>query len=78
VTRIDDLDEGKTYNSTDANWQSIQNQYVTLSGSSSLRNGHAVWILQSKNNHRARIYVEARIYSGNSVFVRSEKTIVIV
>lgn len=31
VTRIEDLDEGKTYNNTDANWSSIVNQYATLS-----------------------------------------------
>lgn len=78
VTRIEDLDEGKTYNSTDTNWSSIANTYVTLSGSSTLRDGHAVWILQSKSSHRARITVEARIFASNAVFVRSEKTIVLV
>jgi thymidylate kinase len=31
VTRIEDLDEGKTYNNTDSNWSSIVSQYVTLS-----------------------------------------------
>lgn len=78
VTRIEDLDEGKVYTNTDANWSSIVGRYVVLSGSSTLRDGHAVWILQSKSSHRARITVEARIFSANSVFVRSEKTVILV
>jgi hypothetical protein len=41
VTRIEDLDEGKTYNNTDANWSSIVNQYAT-SADRAHWDGHAV------------------------------------
>lgn len=63
VTRIDDLDEKKSYSSRDANWTEIQKSYFSVSGSSTLKDGHAVWIFSSKNNHRARITFETRIYS---------------
>lgn len=78
ITQIDDLDTKKSYYPTDKNWNDIQDDYVNISGSPTLKDGHVSWILESKNNHRARIYVESRIYSINAVFLRSEKSIVLV
>lgn len=63
VTRIDDLDDKKSYSSRDADWSEIQNRYFSVSGSSTLKDGHAVWIFTSRNDHRARITFESRIYA---------------
>lgn len=78
VTRIDDLDEKKSYSSRDADWTGIQNRYFSVSGSSELKDGHAIWIFTSRNNHRARVTFESRIYSGTNVFIRSERSTVLI
>jgi len=78
VTQIDDLDTKKSYFSTDANWNTILEQYIHISGSSVLKDGHAVWVVEAKNNHRSRVYIESRIYSSTNVYIRSEKNIILV
>lgn len=78
VTQLDDLDTKKTYLPTDANWNTTLSQYIYISGSSKLKDGHAVWVVEARNNHRSRVYIESRIYSGKNVFLRSEKNIVLV
>ncbi len=78
VTQLDDLDTKKTYFPTDTNWNTIVEQYIHVSGSSTLKDGHAVWILEARNNHRSRVYIESRIYSSKNVFLRSEKNMILV
>ena len=78
VTQLDDLDTKKTYLPTDANWTKILPQYIYVTGSSVLKDGHAVWVVEARNNHRSRVYIESRIYSSKNVFLRSEKSIVLV
>lgn len=73
VTRIDDLDEKKSYSARDKDWADIQNRYFKVSGSPTMTDGHVMWIFTSKNNHRARISFESRMYSGSDIFLRSEK-----
>ncbi len=63
ITRIDDLENKKTYSSQDANWQEIQREYFTVSGGQSLRDGHMTWVFHAQNNHRARVIFETRIFS---------------
>lgn len=78
VTRIDDLDEKKSYSSRDIDWAKIKDTYFTISGSDTMTDGHAVWIFTSLNNHRSRISFESRIYSGSNVLIRSEKSSVLI
>ncbi len=78
VTELDDLDTKKSYFPTDTNWDTILDQYIHISGSSTLKDGHAIWILEAKNNHRSRVYIESRIYSSKNIYLRSEKSIILV
>jgi len=78
VIRIDDLDDNKSYSARDTGWTEIQNRYFSVSGGNTLRDGHAVWIFSSRNNHRARVTFESRIYSGTNVLIRSEKDSVLI
>lgn len=78
ITEIDDLDTKKKYYPTDKNWNQIQDEYINISGSPTLKDGHVSWIMEGKNNHRARIYTESRIYSANKVFLSSETSILLI
>lgn len=49
-----------------------------MSGGNTLKDGHAVWIFTSKNNHRTRIAFESRIYSGSNILLRSERSSVLI
>lgn len=78
VTQIDDLDSRKSYKIGDKDWDTLRDSYVLVSGSPTLKDGHVTWTLQAKNNHRARVYIESRIYSGDKIFLRSEKSIILI
>lgn len=78
ITNIDDLETGKKYSENDANWDDVVDEYVSLSGSPTLKDGHVSWTFQAKNNHRARVYIESRIYSRDQIFLRSERSIILI
>jgi len=78
VLRIDDLDEKKSYSVQNPQWDEIQKRYFSLSGSEKLKDGHAVWILSSRNNNKSRITLESRIYSDKDVLLLSEKNTILV
>jgi hypothetical protein len=78
ITRIDDLDEKKSYSARDNDWSSIQNRYFKTSGSGTMTDGHVMWVFTSQNDHRARIYFESRIYSDSDVLLRSEKNSILI
>jgi|GEM_PF-1399046 len=78
VLRIDDLDEKKSYSAQNAQWGEIQNQYYSLSGSEKLKDGHAVWVLTSRNENKSRITLESRMYSEQDVLLRSERNTILV
>ncbi len=71
LVRMANLDTGKIYTSSDTDWESAKKQSLSVSGSDVLRNGKAVWKIQSLTNTRMLFEFETRIYSPTNIFVKS-------
>jgi len=72
VTRIANLDTGKTYTQKDTEWEALKKQYISLTGSAVLTDGKASWTVRSLTSFRISFEIETRIQSGGTVYIRSE------
>jgi hypothetical protein len=67
-TRIANLTTGTLYTQNDPNWEARKKEYLTISGSSSLVNGRAVWTIHSLKNELLSFEFETRIQSNSVVY----------
>jgi hypothetical protein len=65
------LDTGKVYTRSDADWETIKKEHLSIAGSSVLRNGKAVWTIRSLKNESLSFEFETRVQSGDVVYVKS-------
>ncbi len=77
VTKIANLDTGEIYTPKDANWETIKQQYISITGSEVLTDGRAAWTVRSLTSARISFEIQTRIESGNTIYIQSEKTTLI-
>ncbi len=71
MTRIANLETGKIYTRNDTNWGAIQKEHLSIAGSSTLRDGKAVWTIRSLKNEALSFEFETRVQSGTTVYIKS-------
>lgn len=72
VTKIANLDTGEIYTPSDANWDTIQKRYISLTGSEVFTDGRATWIVRSLSSARISFEIQTRVQSGNTIYIQSE------
>lgn len=71
ILKIANLDTGKIFTPSNSDWESIKKHYISLLGSPTLRNGHAVWTIRSLTRSRMSAELETRVQAGSHVYVKS-------
>jgi hypothetical protein len=78
VTRLDDLESGISYSPKTENWDKVLDQYIAISGSRVLTDGHAVWSVRSNNQKKVRVFIESNISNINKTFLHSERSLLLI
>lgn len=73
MTKIANLDTGKTYTPQDTDWEAIKKQYISITGSPVLTDGRGTWTVRSLTSSRIAFEIQTRIQSGNTVYIQSEE-----